>query len=119
MSLKDLLPPGTYEEITSEAQSNAATTCSNSTSTCNNAAAAATKSAAATGPMVRCPTCHKRIVYSTSNPYRPFCSERCKLIDLGAWASDERSIPGEDISEDDEYEVSDPRLPRTHQDHNT
>lgn len=118
MSLKDLLPPGTYEEITSEAQSNAATTSSNSTSATTAAADPATKSAAATGPMVRCPTCHKLIVYSTSNPYRPFCSERCKLIDLGAWASDERSIPGEDISEDDEYEVNDPHVPRTHQDPN-
>ena len=108
MSLKDLLPPGTYEEITSKEHSNDTT-----------GAADAAERAAAKGPMVRCPTCHKLIVYSTRNPYRPFCSERCKLIDLGAWASDERSIPGEDISEDDEYEVSDPRLPRTHQDHNT
>ena len=47
MSLKDLLPPGTYEEITSEAQSNAATTSSNSTSATTAAADPATKSAAA------------------------------------------------------------------------
>jgi endogenous inhibitor of DNA gyrase (YacG/DUF329 family) len=33
--------------------------------------------------------------WSTKNDYRPFCSERCKLIDLGAWASEEHSIPGE------------------------
>jgi len=44
---------------------------------------------------VKCPTCDKELEYSLSNPYRPFCSERCKLIDLGEWASEERFIPGE------------------------
>lgn len=44
---------------------------------------------------VKCPTCGKLIEYSTDNPYRPFCSERCKLIDLGAWANDEYLIEGE------------------------
>ncbi|AUM14105.1 DNA gyrase inhibitor YacG [Ketobacter alkanivorans] len=52
---------------------------------------------------VKCPTCEKEIEYSTDNPFRPFCSERCKLIDLGEWASGERFIPGEpDWSLDDE-----------------
>ena len=37
---------------------------------------------------VKCPTCGKEIEYSSANPWRPFCSERCKLIDLGEWASD-------------------------------
>jgi len=44
---------------------------------------------------VKCPTCGKLIEYSTTNPWRPFCSERCKLIDLGAWANDEYVIEGE------------------------
>lgn len=44
---------------------------------------------------VKCPTCGKEIEYSPKNPWRPFCSERCKLIDLGAWASDEYVIEGE------------------------
>ncbi|HAU13315.1 MAG: DNA gyrase inhibitor YacG [Pseudomonadales bacterium] len=44
---------------------------------------------------VKCPTCDKEIEYSTNNPYRPFCCERCKLIDLGEWASGERYIAGE------------------------
>lgn len=44
---------------------------------------------------VKCPTCGKMITYRTDNPYRPFCSERCKLIDTGAWASDEYRIEGE------------------------
>lgn len=37
---------------------------------------------------VRCPTCQGDSVYAPSNPYRPFCSERCKQIDLGAWADE-------------------------------
>jgi hypothetical protein len=34
------------------------------------------------------------MTWSTDNPFRPFCSERCRLIDLGAWASDEYQISG-------------------------
>jgi endogenous inhibitor of DNA gyrase (YacG/DUF329 family) len=30
-------------------------------------------------------------------PFRPFCSERCRLIDLGAWLSEQRAIPGESL----------------------
>jgi len=37
------------------------------------------------------------VEWSPQSPWRPFCSERCKLIDLGAWASEKRSIPGEEI----------------------
>ncbi|MCH8533263.1 MAG: DNA gyrase inhibitor YacG [Saccharospirillum sp.] len=43
---------------------------------------------------VPCPTCKKAVVYSTKNPFRPFCSERCKLIDLGEWASEGHRIAG-------------------------
>jgi endogenous inhibitor of DNA gyrase (YacG/DUF329 family) len=43
---------------------------------------------------VKCPTCRREIDWSTS-PFRPFCSERCRLIDLGAWLSEQRSIPGD------------------------
>lgn len=42
---------------------------------------------------VQCPTCQKSITWSTDNPFRPFCSERCKLIDLGAWADESYAIP--------------------------
>lgn len=45
---------------------------------------------------VRCPQCGNESVWSPDNPYRPFCSERCKLIDLGAWASESYRIPAED-----------------------
>lgn len=45
---------------------------------------------------IPCPICLKKTPYSQTNSYRPFCSERCKLIDLGAWASEEYSVPSED-----------------------
>jgi endogenous inhibitor of DNA gyrase (YacG/DUF329 family) len=38
--------------------------------------------------LVRCPTCGGDSVYSSDNPFRPFCSERCKNVDFGAWASE-------------------------------
>ena len=38
--------------------------------------------------MVRCPACGGPSVYAPENRFRPFCSERCKLHDLGAWASE-------------------------------
>ncbi len=43
---------------------------------------------------VPCPTCRKAAIFGSRNPYRPFCSERCKLIDLGEWASEKYRIAG-------------------------
>ncbi len=50
---------------------------------------------------IKCPTCKKKTEWK-NNPFRPFCSERCKLIDLGAWASGEYKIEGEKIPEETE-----------------
>jgi endogenous inhibitor of DNA gyrase (YacG/DUF329 family) len=44
---------------------------------------------------VACPQCGKEVVWSAESPYRPFCSERCKLIDLGQWANEGYRIPEE------------------------
>jgi endogenous inhibitor of DNA gyrase (YacG/DUF329 family) len=44
---------------------------------------------------LRCPTCKRQIAWSEEYPYRPFCSERCRLIDLGAWLSEQHAIPDE------------------------
>ena len=44
--------------------------------------------------IVRCPACGGDSIYSSTNTYRPFCSERCKMVDLGAWLAEERRIPG-------------------------
>ena len=43
---------------------------------------------------VTCPRCGTRREWS-GNPFRPFCSERCKLIDLGGWLTEKNTIPGE------------------------
>jgi endogenous inhibitor of DNA gyrase (YacG/DUF329 family) len=45
---------------------------------------------------VNCPSCGKQVTWSGQSEWRPFCSERCRLIDLGAWFSEERGIPGEE-----------------------
>jgi endogenous inhibitor of DNA gyrase (YacG/DUF329 family) len=44
---------------------------------------------------VSCPTCNRPVEWSEASPWRPFCSERCKLIDLGAWAAEKHAIPGD------------------------
>lgn len=43
---------------------------------------------------VKCPTCHRELDWEACT-VRPFCSERCRLIDLGAWFTENRAIPGE------------------------
>jgi uncharacterized protein len=45
-------------------------------------------------PTVNCPQCGKSSTYDTKNRFRPFCSERCKMIDLGAWANEDYRVPG-------------------------
>lgn len=52
------------------------------------------------GPIVTCPTCKKEAHYHLDNPHRPFCSERCQLIDLGEWADEGHRIPGQSIPPD-------------------
>ena len=42
---------------------------------------------------VRCPACGGDSLYAANNPFRPFCSERCKHLDLGAWASETFKVP--------------------------
>ena len=42
---------------------------------------------------VKCPTCEKLVEWSPENRWRPFCCERCQLIDLGAWADESHRIP--------------------------
>jgi len=49
---------------------------------------------------VACPTCGKPVAWGPQSPARPFCSERCKLIDLGAWAAEEHSIPGDPLDDE-------------------
>lgn len=55
--------------------------------------------------MKKCPTCNKQVEWQ-DNPFRPFCSERCQLVDLSKWVSEEYRVPGREVSgdtvEDDE-----------------
>lgn len=55
--------------------------------------------------IVQCPTCKKTVEWSEKNPWRPFCSERCKLIDLGEWASDSYVILGNSYEQTNETEA--------------
>ncbi|MBN4080713.1 DNA gyrase inhibitor YacG [Beggiatoa alba] len=45
--------------------------------------------------VIQCPSCSKELIWSSKERWRPFCSERCKLIDLGEWAGESHRIPGE------------------------
>jgi len=49
---------------------------------------------------ITCPHCNKKDTWKKENPFKPFCSERCKLIDLGAWASEDYKVPTEDKPQD-------------------
>jgi len=56
---------------------------------------------------VNCPTCKKQIEWSSAD-WRPFCSERCQLIDLGKWSDEEHRIPGSpQIHPDEETDIND------------
>jgi endogenous inhibitor of DNA gyrase (YacG/DUF329 family) len=59
---------------------------------------------------VKCPNCRKETLWE-NNPHRPFCSERCRLIDLGAWTQERYRIPAEEMDShlgDEEDEDKEP-----------
>jgi endogenous inhibitor of DNA gyrase (YacG/DUF329 family) len=68
--------------------------------------------AAAARPVVKCPVCGARVEWSEASEYRPFCSERCKTIDLGAWASDRYAVPGSAAEDADETPPADAPSPK-------
>lgn len=51
--------------------------------------------------VVDCPTCGKKVEWIEPNKFRPFCSERCKQIDLGAWAEEKYKIAGRPPEEEE------------------
>ncbi|ECL8581470.1 DNA gyrase inhibitor YacG [Salmonella enterica] len=54
--------------------------------------------------VVNCPTCGKPVVWEEISPFRPFCSKRCQLIDLGEWAAEENRIASSgDQSDSDDW----------------
>lgn len=58
-----------------------------------NPAMAPTASGSRRSRMVACPKCGTSVEWRSDNRFRPFCSERCRLIDLGAWASEDYRVP--------------------------
>ena len=61
---------------------------------------------------VSCPTCGKAVEWSEVSRWRPFCGERCRLIDLGEWMSEEHRIAGESAGDErdpKEEDASDPK----------
>ena len=61
-------------------------------------------------PTVPCPQCKTKVIWDKNSVYRPFCSKRCQVLDLGAWASEQHVIPEADThndfsfsSEEDEF----------------
>ncbi len=50
----------------------------------------------------RCPICGKPVESKPQNPYDPFCSERCRMVDLGKWFSDSYRVPARPDELDDE-----------------
>ncbi len=59
----------------------------------------------------RCPTCGRAANVDADNLFLPFCSERCRLIDLGRWLNEEHSVPCEAKNEDEQENPSTTRLP--------
>lgn len=49
---------------------------------------------------VTCPTCKKKFNYFSSE-FRPFCSEKCRLIDLGQWLTESYTVPAQKLSEEE------------------
>ena len=59
---------------------------------------------------VKCPRCRVEVAWK-GNPFRPFCSDRCRTLDLGAWVSEHYRIPAENVGASSEGEDATPESP--------
>lgn len=57
--------------------------------------------------LIDCPRCGEKAEWSENNAFRPFCSERCRLIDLGAWANEEYQIATNSNQDENDYSTGD------------
>lgn len=57
---------------------------------------------------VNCPACRQPALYGPANAWRPFCSERCRTADLGAWANEQYRVPVKPTAEDTEPPLDEP-----------
>ncbi|MGH8617684.1 MAG: DNA gyrase inhibitor YacG [Burkholderiales bacterium] len=60
---------------------------------------------------VNCPHCGKPVEWLPAQRFRPFCSERCKLLDLGAWASESYRIPVQELDDTPDDDIGSEELP--------
>jgi hypothetical protein len=60
---------------------------------------------------MKCPICKKEVKFN--DPFMPFCSDRCKEIDLGNWASEKYVIPGDELPPDESPSIHSPGLTAT------
>lgn len=58
--------------------------------------------------VVTCPTCGKSVEWTAEQHWRPFCSERCRLIDLGEWATESYRVPSEEGQMSEEHKEQKP-----------
>lgn len=58
--------------------------------------------AAPAARQVPCPTCRRPALFAPANPWRPFCSERCRGVDFGAWATEDYRVTALPPSDPDE-----------------
>ncbi|HWU98917.1 MAG TPA: DNA gyrase inhibitor YacG [Oxalicibacterium sp.] len=61
--------------------------------------------------IVDCPTCGTKVEWTEANKFRPFCSDRCRQIDLGAWAEEKYVIPV--VNPLDDFEDDAPPSPQS------
>lgn len=71
--------------------------------------------AAPAARIVRCPICGKSTRYDQTNPDRPFCSSRCKTMDIAQWADESYRVPAKPGNGEEEAEL--PRFPEDDEEH--
>jgi endogenous inhibitor of DNA gyrase (YacG/DUF329 family) len=62
--------------------------------------------------VVACPICSVAVSWTPENRWKPFCSERCKLIDLGQWATEKYRVPAEPVPDANGESENEPRNPQ-------
>lgn len=69
---------------------------------------------------VSCPHCKQPSLYSPENPFRPFCCERCRLIDLGKWANEEYKVASKEpvYIENEDFMLTEPEENDESHEHN-
>jgi len=72
------------------------------------AAVAADTQGKSDAPTVKCPGCGTQCLFGPTNKWRPFCSERCRSFDLGAWASERYRVNAGQTDEGQDADAADP-----------